>query len=215
MRLSLVSFATKEHGKPLAGYAVSTYAGATWVANTILMSSDTKEVKSTTDESGRYRLPDLPAAPYRLRAGNPHGGGSEVTKHVILSGHDLEINFDVVLGGVIKGRVLDENKEPIPGITVILVSHEYFIGSDGYFLQGASLPSNDRGEYIVDGVTAGQPYFLMAELRRRQLPAHSEAPLNPKLRRPVAMRTWYSEFALERRRSLQITLRPGRDTLTR
>ena len=183
----------KNTGKPLAGYTVSTYVGATWIANTIQMSSGTKEVKATTDESGHYKLTDLPAAPYRITARDSRGGfGSDVTKHIILNGHDLEdLNFDMIVEGTIKGRILDENKEPVPGITVILVSREYYLGQPGYFFRGASAPANDRGEYTVDRVPAGKPFYLMAELRRRNLPAHSETPLNTMLRRRVPMRTWY------------------------
>jgi Carboxypeptidase regulatory-like domain len=183
----------KNTGQPLAGYTVSTSVGATWIANTIQMNSNTKQVRVTTDESGRYRLGDLPAAPYRLSARSAKGGfGSVVTKSVVLNGHDVDdINFDIAVEGIVKGRILDENKEPVPGITVTLVSREYYLGSSGYFLRGASRPSNDRGEYTIESVPAGEQFYLMAELRRRQLPAHSDSPLNPKLRRRLPMRTWY------------------------
>src|SRR5580693_8529716 len=121
----------KSTGKPLANFTVSTYVGATWFANTIIMPATSKEVKSTTDDSGRYKLSDLPAAPYRLTAHDSHGGiSSNVTKHIVLNGHDLDdLNFDIVADGVIKGKIIDENQEPIPGVTVTLVSREYFLGS--------------------------------------------------------------------------------------
>jgi hypothetical protein len=181
----------KRTGKPLEGYSVSTYVGATWIANAIQMSSTTKPVQSITDASGRYRIADLPATPYRITARDSKGGfGAEVTKHVVLSGHDLEINFDVAVTGAIKGKVVDENKEPLSGITVILISREYFLGQQGYFFRGAGR-TNDRGEYKIENVPTGQPFFLMAERRMNNLQAHSEAPLNPKLRRRIPMRTWY------------------------
>ena len=37
----------------------------------------------------------------------------------------------------------------------------------------------------------GHPYLLLAEERVMRLPAHAETPLNPKLRRPIPVRTWY------------------------
>ena len=55
-------------GKPLANYSVSTNINATWVNNTFVSNSSTKEVKSTTDESGRYKLSDLPPGNYRISA---------------------------------------------------------------------------------------------------------------------------------------------------
>ena len=182
----------KNTGQPLAGYSVSTYTGAAWVGNTITMSRATKEVISTTDESGHYRLADLPAGAYVIAVSNPsRRGGSRTEKHVATNGHDLNgINFDVIANGTIKGKVLDENKEPVPGVIVLLASREYFLGVAGYFPH-ASGRTNDRGEYSIDSVAAGEPWFLVADVRPTQLPAHSEAPLNPKLRRRIPMRTWY------------------------
>lgn len=182
----------KNTGKPVPGYTVSTYVGATWIANTIIMPSGSKSVTSTTDESGRYRLADLPAAPYRIQVRNSHGGASEVTKSIVMNGHDLnDLNFDILVEGTIKGRVLDENKEPVPGITVSLVSRQYFLGVPGYFFAFGGGRTNDRGEYAIQNVPAGQPYFLMAERVMQKLPTHSETPLSPKLRRRIPMRTWY------------------------
>ena len=92
------------------------------------------------------------------------------------------------MNGVIKGKVLDENKEPLPGMMVFLVSKEYFLGSVGHFIRGVAR-TNDRGEYTLPMVDAGHPFLLMAQTNELKLPARSEAPLNPKLRRPVPMRT--------------------------
>ena len=129
----------KNTGKPLADYMVSTYTGVTWVGNTVLMPAGSKDVKATTDESGHYRISDLPAGPYRITARNPHGRVTGVTKHIALSGHDIEdLNFDFVVPGTIKGKVVDENKEPIPDIMVSGISREYFLGSTGYFFTAAS-----------------------------------------------------------------------------
>ena len=80
----------KNTGQPLAGYSVSTYTGAMWVGNTLIGSRATKEVISTTDESGHYRLADLPAGAYVIAVSNPsRRGGSRTEKHVATNGHDL------------------------------------------------------------------------------------------------------------------------------
>jgi hypothetical protein len=180
-------------GKPLAGYTVSTTVGATWIGNTVVMSAGSKDVKSSTDETGRYRLADLPAAPYMIMARNSHGGFTTVEKSVVLDGHDInDLNFDFTVDGAIKGRVLDENKEPVPGVAIHVVSRQYFLGSVGYFLHGGGTGrTNDRGEFSIEAIPAGQPFYLLADQRAFQLPAHSETPLNPKLRRRIPMRTWF------------------------
>jgi len=190
-------------GKALADYVISTDIKAT-------PNVPAKEVKSTTDESGRYKLSDLPPGSYRLSAHHTQFFGTETSKRVTLAGHDIEaLDFRVVVNGTISGKVFDENKEPVPNMTVLLVSKEYFLGTVGYFLKSAGR-TNDRGEYKMTRVEAGHPYLLLAENRVFKLPAHSEAPLNPKLRRRVPMRTWYLNSPVKEG-AVSVTLRPGEE----
>jgi len=178
-------------GQPLRDYTVSTQVNATWLGNTILMNAKTREAIATTDQQGRYKLSDLPAGEYRIDARNAQRFGSQKTKHIALAGHDLDgIDFNIMVDGTITGKVVDENKDPVPGMTVSLVSREYFLGSLGVFLQSIA-QTNDRGEYTLDRAQAGRPYLILVEKRERKLPAHSDVPLNPKLRKRAPMRTWY------------------------
>lgn len=121
---------------------------------------------------------------------------------------DIEgIDFLVKLDGAIKGKVVDENKEPVPGMTISLVSREYFMGNVGYYVKGHGR-TNDLGEYTVERVEAGHPYLILAEKRDRTLPAFSEAPLDPKLRKRVPMRTYYPDSP-EKESAAAVVLRPG------
>jgi hypothetical protein len=195
-------------GKPLAGYNVSTFVNANWVGDTIYQSRDTKQVHSVTDEQGRYKIGDLPPGPYRLNAVNAESFGGGGTRHVEISGHDLDgIDFRVKVTGSISGRVLDDNKEPVPGITVYLVSREYYGGVLGHFIKEQAR-TDDRGEYALKRVQAGHPYLLMAQKVDRTIPPHSETPLDPKLRRRVAMRTFYPNSA-GMEGAAAISIRPG------
>ena len=195
-------------GKPLANYNISTYVGATWVNNTIFMGSSPKQVKSVTDDQGRYRLADLPAGTYRLDASNAESFGTRAVKRIMVSGQDLDgIDFTVRQSGSISGRVVDENKEPVPGLRVYLVSREYFHGVLGYFLKEGGR-TDDRGRYTISRVEPEHPYLLVAEKMEQRLPVHSEAPLDPKLRRRVPMPTFYPNSPLKEGAS-SITIRPG------
>src|SRR5258708_7846652 len=69
-------------GMPLANYTVSTNVNATWVDNTILMRPETKEVNSTTDDRGRYKLSDLPPGQYRIHVSNAHSFGHWLMKSI-------------------------------------------------------------------------------------------------------------------------------------
>ena len=195
-------------GEPLRDYTVSTQVNATWVGNTILTNAKTREAIATTDQQGRYKLSDLPAGEYRIDARNAQRFGRQMTKHIALAGHDLEgLDFNIMVDGAITGKVVDENKDPVPEMTVSLVSREYFLGSQGVFLQSIAR-TNDRGEYTLDRVQAGRPYLILAEKRERRLPPHSDVPLNPKLRKRVPMRTWYPNSPSPDG-AMPIVLRPG------
>lgn len=195
-------------GKPLANFNVSTYVNSTWLNDTILMSSTSKQVKAVTDEQGKYRLGDLPPGPYRIVANSAEFGGKFFTRRITMAGHDLEgIDFSVKANGVISGKVVDENKEPVPGITVHLVSREYYNGVLGYFFK-VDAQTNDRGEYTLNRVEAGHPYLVMAEKRERRMPAYSEVPLDPKLRRRTPMRTFYPNSPAKEG-GAPLTVQPG------
>jgi hypothetical protein len=183
----------KGTGNPLAHYVVSTEIHSIWFGNAIVQSPSSRTVQSTTDETGKYRLSGLPAGDYRITViHSERGFRSMITRNIALAGHDLEdINFDIVVPGTIKGKVLDENKEPVPDVDVMLVAREYYLGRLIYALEGFGGRTNDRGEYSIPSVEAGRPYMLLAERQPVRLPAHAETPLNPKLRRRVPMRTWY------------------------
>lgn len=181
----------KASGKPLANYAVSTMLNVRWVGNTVVQSANTKDVSSTTDSSGRYKLAGLPTGTYRITA-RPQRAMSGASREVVVNGSDVEhIDFRINVPGVISGKVVDENREPVPNVWVRLITREYFLGSAGYHLGFGMVATNDRGEYTLTGVDSGAPYFLMMEHVERNLPAKSEAPANPKLRRRVPIRTWY------------------------
>lgn len=191
-------------GRPLADYVVSTDIRSTGA------NSKSKQVVSTTDQSGRYRLSDLPPGEYRLDATEAQHFGTQLIKRVTLAGRDLEgLDFPIVLTGTIRGKVVDENKEPVPEMTVLLVSKEYYLGTVGYFLKSAGR-TNDRGEYKIGRVEAGHPYLILAEKRTPKLPAHSDVPLNPKLRRRVPMRTWYPNSPAKEG-AVTVTLQPGEE----
>jgi hypothetical protein len=200
----------KGTGAPLKDYVVSTYVNASWYENGITMTASTKQITATTDERGQYRLSDLPGAQYRVMAQSPQGAGRQsLTRVVTLSGQDVQgVDFKFVQAGTITGKVLDENKEPVPNMFVTLVSKEYYLGSLGYFLRNSGR-TNDQGEYKIAGVEAGHPFYLMTDYRRQNLlPAHAETPLNPQMRRRTPMRTWYLSSP-DREGAASITLRPG------
>jgi hypothetical protein len=187
--------------QPLANYAVTTDVKAN-------KDVAARDVKSITDDQGHYTLSDLPPGAYRIEVNNPQSFGHSLRRQIALAGHDLEgVDFNFVVEGSISGKVIDENKEPVPGMWVYLISREYYLGTLGYFFSEMS-ETNDRGEYTLGRVQPGHSYFILAETGARKLAAHSDVPLNPKLRRRIPMRTWYPNVPAKEG-AVAVILRPG------
>ncbi|HLJ48180.1 MAG TPA: carboxypeptidase regulatory-like domain-containing protein [Bryobacteraceae bacterium] len=190
-------------GRPLANYLVATRVRPQKDKNI-----KARDVESTTDDQGRYHLNDLPPGDYHIQARSQKSFRSSLSKVVKVAGHDIEhIDFHFILNGSISGKIVDENGEPVPGLSVELIGREYFLGALRYHFEGFG-STNDRGEYTITEVPPGRASFLLAESRPRRLLAHSEVPLNPKLRRRIPMRTWYPNSP-SRDGAQAITLRGG------
>ncbi len=190
-------------GRPLANYLVITN-----VKPQRDRKIEARNVTASTDDHGRYHLNDLPPGDYDIQVHNTESFREFLSKAVRLAGHDIDhIDFHFVPNGSISGKIVDENGEPVPNLSVELIGREYFAGAlrDHYERMSST---NDRGEYTISGVHAGSVYFLMVEQWARRLLAHSEAPLNPKLRRRVPMRTWYPNSP-SRDGAQPITVRSG------
>jgi hypothetical protein len=195
-------------GQPLAKYNVSTYLNATWAGNAIFQSATTKQVNSVSDELGHYKISDLPPGTYRIQAGSAESFGNTFTKVVKVAGQDIEgIDFRFKVEGMISGKIVDEYKEPVPGMTVYLVSPEYYGGELGYFIK-ALTRTDDRGQYKLTRVLPEHSYVVMAEQRPQSMPPHSTVPLDPKMRRRVPMRAFYPN-ATTKETAGTISVRPG------
>jgi Carboxypeptidase regulatory-like domain len=188
-------------GDPLPEADVSARAGAG------------KSLETTTDPQGKFTLSDVPMGKVTVyvstRSNGVRGFGAEITKLVTLgAGQEVSgLTFRLANHGEISGRVLDENKEPVPGITVFLVAPEYRYGvlRHAYASGGTT---NDRGEYHVARVSPGRNYLLMAAKRTTKLEAISDAPADPKLRKKAVIPTFYPNSpALDG--AMPISLRPS------
>ena len=190
-----VSGAVKDQGTgaPAAGVMVSVYTHARFSNGTIYMSPETKEIKATTDAQGQYRLSDLPPGAYRVSARGKDNLGPRGQKMVNLrSGQDLAgINFFFPAYGSITGKVLDQNKEPVPGAFVYLMSKEYAAGGVVRYFYKRLATADDQGAYTLPGVEPGVPNWLMAAKPMQFPPAVSDVPANPKLRKPAFVPTFY------------------------
>ncbi len=124
----------------------------------------------STDEQGRYRVTTLPAGTYTVTAtksGYVDGafGQRRATRigiPVELTDGQQAVNIDVRLarGGVVTGRVLDEEGEPLARAIVTVLRQQYIRGQKQLTSAGAD-QSDDRGQYRVFGLPPGD-YFVSA-----------------------------------------------------
>jgi hypothetical protein len=178
-------------GAPVAG--VDVYSG---------------RIEARTDEAGRYTLRDVPPGWQAIRVGgHPRSPVAPGLKTVtIRSGQALTVDFTLPLRGVISGRIIDENDEPVPGVEVVLLGSEYGAGELRYFRRHAAR-TNDEGDYRIQNVRPGVAYLLLAR-KVEAMDAISDAPTEPRLRLRAALPTYYPRSE-EQEGATPITLRGG------
>jgi hypothetical protein len=159
-----------------------------------------KSTTGKTDSEGRYALRPLGPGSYTVAVivppRNGVGFGAQASRPVTLQ-QDQEltgIDIQVRVPGQISGKVIDENGEPLANIRVALVAREYSSGALRYVFAGAG-NTDDQGKYSIGRVMPGRAFLLLAMKVQMRLPAISNAPDDPKLRRPVPVATYYPDSA--------------------
>jgi protocatechuate 3,4-dioxygenase beta subunit len=120
-----------------------------------------------TDDTGAFTLTDLPEGRYTLQVSKPgfitlqYGQRRPLqagTPIQLAAGQALRgADFSLPRGGAISGRVLDENSEPMPGVSVRVLEYRYAQGARTLSPTG-SAQTDDRGEYRVWGLNPGDYY---------------------------------------------------------
>ena len=144
-------------------------------ATVILHSNSGQNYATVTGPLGEFRFDNLPAGSgvavaeadgySALRSGNVKGFTVSAGEH--LTG--LEIALAPL--GVITGRVVDEEGEPLDGVSIAVTTYVY--NSLRRTLQQVSVGStDDRGIYRIFDLQPGR-YYVSAELRQPPAPANS------------------------------------------
>jgi protocatechuate 3,4-dioxygenase beta subunit len=121
---------------------------------------------SQADEQGQYVFDGLAAGSYRVGVAAPLETGQTLTaqqeKTVALEAGQKVTTVDFLLQamGVISGRVLDDNKDPVAGVTVVLVAKRYDHGALRYPLAAARTQTDAMGGYRLSGIPSGDAYLV-------------------------------------------------------
>src|SRR6266567_4026226 len=121
-------------------------------------------LRATTDQEGRYRLTDVPAGTYQITPAAPAFVGADINSRsqtvVILEGESVEgIDFALVRGGVITGKVTDAEGRPVIEERVSLFSGNQPPNPRASAPQLYPITisqTDDRGIYRMFGLTAGR-----------------------------------------------------------
>lgn len=127
-------------------------------------------IRTTTDENGNFNFSDVPAgryraAPYTLsHIAAPDSKSSEYEREITVT-HDqtLEgIDFALIRGGVITGRVTDANGRPLIRETISLAGADDSAPARLWSPNNSSMfLTDDRGVYRLYGLPPGK-YFVSA-----------------------------------------------------
>jgi protocatechuate 3,4-dioxygenase beta subunit len=170
------SVAVKKRDEASVSGTVVTLAGSEPLRKARVLVQSTADrmrmISATTDPGGHFEIKGLQPGPYQLtvsRVGyvtqkygqrKPTDPGATLTLRPSQELKDLQ--FRMIPSAVIAGRVLDEDGEPLPDVTVSALRETYDKGKRSLFA-GASVQSNDLGEYRLFGLAPGR-YFVSARL---------------------------------------------------
>ena len=126
--------------------------------------------KGSTDEEGRYKLTNVPPGRYQLTAvspgyvfAEPGANGWQPGKFVnVVAGDELkDLDFTLVRGGVVTGRVTDSDGRPAVEETVRLIPADSNERKAKQYARPVNAVTDDRGVYRAWGVTPGR-YLVYA-----------------------------------------------------
>lgn len=128
---------------------------------------------AVTNAEGNFTIKDLDAGRYTLSAtrtgyvsqqyGQRTGGRGGMPLNAESGGEFKDIKFKLQPGGVIYGRMVDEDGEPVSNVQMMLMRYAYVEGEKRLSpAQGAR--TDDRGEYRIFGLPTGK-YYLSASVR--------------------------------------------------
>ena len=145
----------------------------------------TDTTTATTDEQGTYEFRNVEPGSYTLQCTrngyvrtsygqkSPRQPSVRLTVH---PGQELkDLDFQLIRGGVISGRVLDEDGEPLSSVRVQALARQYRRGQVRLVRRGGD-SSDDRGEYRIFDLPPGR-YFVRAVWRSFRNQESSFAPV--------------------------------------
>ncbi len=156
----------------LSGRVLSADTGRPLKRARVIAAGGGRPLSTTTDDQGRYQLANLPAASYSITASKAgYVDAIYGQRRALRAGTPVRLadgqqlaNVDLKLprGGVITGRLADEDGEPLARAVVSVLRYQYVRGERQLTAAGAD-QTDDRGQYRVFGLPPGE-YYVSASV---------------------------------------------------
>jgi hypothetical protein len=119
-------------------------------------------VVATTDSQGRFMFPKLPPGRHWISALDTQRAGRGGAYVVVVAGKEAGAEVPITLGGSIAGRVVDEDRKPVAGASVILLESRFQFGEMAY-ARYATVATGKEGAYRLEPVPAERGYFILVK----------------------------------------------------
>jgi hypothetical protein len=162
-----------------------------------------RQDSTVTDAEGHFQIDDMPAGNYRVtldRNGfistNRRSRSYSSASISVASGQDVTgLLFRMLPAGVIQGKIMDEDGDPLPGVEVTAVA-----ATNQSVVSGGQ--SNDLGEYRIPGLPSGK-YVVMAQSDQQP------TLINLKARELRVYAPTFYPGTVDRRQATRIEVHPG------
>jgi protocatechuate 3,4-dioxygenase beta subunit len=181
---------------------------------------------AVTGSDGAFRIENILPGRYHLFAertglldADRHHGRTEGQILTLTAGHELkELHIRLQAAAVVRGRVTDEDGDPLPNAEVT-VMRQTFVGGHHHWEQAGGERTNDLGEYRIANLAAGTVYVSVTPPPDfRSLiemagvdTADSRGSSSPEKPATVSYQTTYYPGTLDRSQATPIQLRAGDD----
>jgi len=124
------------------------------------VSVDSKEAVTTGDD-GRFEFSDLAEGRHSISAWDAEQTGSTWLSVLVRANQPASLELRLKTGGTICGRLVDENKRPVTGATVVLLEPQFRSGEVNYSPKD-DVSVSDEGAFRFERVPAEHDYLILA-----------------------------------------------------